>query len=41
MIDLWAALHRQDGRAVARDLVRTFGLEPSPATEKTNGLRNG
>jgi CHC2 zinc finger len=37
VLDLWAALHQQDVRAAALDLVRTFGLEPSPATEKRNG----
>lgn len=37
VIDLWAALHRMTVRDAALDLVRTFGLEPSPATEKRNG----
>jgi hypothetical protein len=37
VIDLWAALHRMTVRDAALDLIRTFGLEPSPATEKRNG----
>jgi transposase len=39
VIDLWAALHQLDLRRAALDLIRTFGLEPSPAkrTEKRNG----
>jgi hypothetical protein len=37
VIDLWAALHQMDLRAAAVDLVRTFGLEPAPRTEKRNG----
>jgi transposase len=39
VIDLWAALHHQDLRQAALDLVRTFALEPAPtqATEKRNG----
>jgi transposase len=37
VIDLWAALNRMTVRDAALDLVRTFGLEPSPATEKRNG----
>ena len=39
VIDLWAALHQQDLRQAALDLVRTFDLEPSPKhrTEKRNG----
>ncbi len=38
-IDLWAALHRQNLRQAALDLVRTFNLEPAPTkrTEKRNG----
>jgi transposase len=34
IIDLWAALHHLSLRDAALDLVRTFGLEPSPGTEK-------
>ena len=34
VIDLWAALHRMTVRDAALDLVRTFGLEPSPATQR-------
>ena len=36
VIDLWAALHHQDLRQAALDLVRTFALEPAPTptTEK-------
>jgi transposase len=30
VIDLWAALHQQDLRQAALDLVRTFALEPAP-----------
>jgi transposase len=39
VIDLWAALHHQDLRQAALDLVRTFTLEAAPtqATEKRNG----
>jgi transposase len=39
VIDLWAALHHQDLRGAAVDLIRTFNLEPAPArgTEKRNG----
>jgi transposase len=39
VIDLWAALHHQDLRQAALDLVRTFALEPAPtqATEKRRG----
>jgi transposase len=39
VIDLWAALHQQDPRQAALDLVRTFDLEPSPRqrTEKRHG----
>jgi transposase len=39
VIDLWAALHGLSLRAAALDLVRTFGLEPTPrpGTEKRNG----
>jgi transposase len=39
VIDLWAALHHQDLRQAALDLVRTFALEPASAahTEKRNG----
>jgi DNA primase len=39
VIDLWAALHQMGLRAAALDLVRTFNLEPAPAsaTEKRNG----
>lgn len=37
VIDLWAALHRLSVREAALDLVRTFGLEPAPRTEKRNG----
>jgi transposase len=39
VIDLWAALHHQDLRQAALDLVRTFALEPAPTTptEKRNG----
>jgi hypothetical protein len=37
VIDLWAALHQQDLRTAALDLVETFGLEPAPRTEKRNG----
>jgi hypothetical protein len=39
VIDLWAAIHRQALRPAALDLVRTFGLEPSPRTrtEKRTG----
>ena len=39
VIDLWAALHHLDLRGAAIDLVRTFNLEPAPAsrTEKRNG----
>jgi hypothetical protein len=39
VIDLWAALHRLEVRAAALDLVRTFDLEPAPATrtEKRDG----
>jgi transposase len=39
VIDLWAALHHQDLRQAALDLVRTFTLEPAPTTptEKRNG----
>ena len=35
VIDLWAALHHQNLRAAALDLVRTFDLEPG--TEKRKG----
>jgi transposase len=39
VIDLWAALHQQDLRQAALDLVRTFDLEPAPTkrTEKRHG----
>jgi hypothetical protein len=37
VIDLWAALHHLEVRAAALDLVRTFDLEPAPATEKRHG----
>ena len=39
VIDLWAALHHQDLRQAAFDLVRTFALEPAPTkpTEKRHG----
>jgi transposase len=39
VIDLWAALHHQDLRQAALDVVRTFALEPAPKkpTEKRNG----
>jgi transposase len=37
VIDLWAALHKFSVRDAALDLVRTFGLEPAPATEKRHG----
>lgn len=39
VIDLWAAVHGQDVRAAALELMHTFGLEPCPAggTEKRNG----
>jgi transposase len=39
VIDLWAELHQMNLRAAALDLVRTFDLEPAPATatEKRHG----
>jgi transposase len=37
VIDLWSALHKLSVRDAALDLVRTFGLEPAPRTEKRNG----
>jgi transposase len=39
VIDLWAALHHQDLRQAALDLVHTFALEAAPKkpTEKRNG----
>jgi len=39
VIDLWAALHQLSLRDAALDLVRTFNLEPAPAsrTEKRHG----
>jgi hypothetical protein len=39
VIDLWAAAHGLSLREAALDLVRTFGLEPTPVsgTEKRNG----
>jgi transposase len=39
VIDLWAALHQQDLRQAALDLVHTFALEPAPTqrTEKRSG----
>lgn len=39
VIDLWAAAHGYELREAAWDLVRTFGLEPSPrtGTEKRHG----
>jgi transposase len=39
VIDLWAALHHQDLRQAALELVRTFALQPAPTTptEKRNG----
>jgi len=37
VIDLWAALRQMSLREAAVDLVRTFGLQPAPATEKRNG----
>jgi transposase len=39
VIDLWAAVHRQNLRAAALDLIQTFDLEPAPKkrTEKRNG----
>jgi len=39
VIDLWAALHHQNLRQAALDLVRTFHLEPAlrKGTEKRNG----
>jgi transposase len=39
VIDLWAAVHQLSLREAALDLVRTFALEPAPATgtEKRNG----
>ena len=37
VIDLWAAIHKLSVRDAALDLVRTFDLEPSTATEKRNG----
>jgi hypothetical protein len=39
VIDLWAAVHQLSLRAAAVDLVRTFALEPAPATgtEKRHG----
>jgi transposase len=39
VIDLWAAIHGLSLRAAAVDLVRTFGLEPSPPAG--TGKRNG
>jgi hypothetical protein len=39
VIDLWAAVHGLSLRAAAVDLVRTFGLEPSPPAG--TGKRNG
>jgi hypothetical protein len=39
VIDRWAAVHGRSLRAAAIDLVRTFGLEPSPSTG--TGKRNG
>ncbi len=39
VIDLWAALHHQDLRQAALDLVHTFALEAAPTkpTEERNG----
>jgi DNA primase len=37
VIDLWAAVRQLSLREAALDLVRTFGLEAAPATEKRNG----
>jgi hypothetical protein len=39
VLDLWAALHHQNLRDAALDLVRTFDLEPCPVAgpEKRNG----
>ena len=39
VIDLWAALHHQDLRQAALDLVHTFALEPAPTkpAEKRKG----
>jgi transposase len=37
VIDLWAALHQQDLRQAALELVRTFALEPAARTEKRHG----
>lgn len=37
VLDLWAALHKLPLREAALDLVRTFGLEPAPGTEKRHG----
>lgn len=36
VIDLWAALHHQDLRQAALDLVRTFDLEPAPKKRTEN-----
>jgi transposase len=37
VIDLWSAARGLSLREAALDLVRTFGLEPAPGTEKRNG----
>jgi hypothetical protein len=37
VIDLWAAIHKLSVRDAALDLVRTFDLQPSTATEKRHG----
>jgi CHC2-type zinc finger protein len=39
VIDLWAALHHQDLRQAALDLVHTFALEPAPT--KPTEMRHG
>src|SRR5262245_51270613 len=37
VIDLWSALHQLSLREAALDLMHTFDLEPTPATEKRHG----
>jgi transposase len=37
VIDLWASVNAMSLREAALDLVRTFNLEPAPATEKRQG----
>lgn len=41
VIDLWAALHKKDVRAAAKELVETFQLEPAPNNTHPDRPRHG